>query len=165
MNIKEASEKIKGATTKKKMQYIAIALIIAVILLIYLSSFAQKRGEDTQKQKNTGLNDGIEEKMEEVLSKMEGVGDVSVVINYASTSELVPAVSTEMISDEENKVSQSEEVVSVSGDALIIKENLPEIRGVIVVAEGAQDIGVRMNLLSAVTTLLGVTVDCVEILY
>ena len=45
-----------------------------------------------------------------------------------------------------------------------MKENQPEVRGVIVVAQGAEDISVRMNLLNAVTTLLNVSADKVEIL-
>ena len=56
-------------------------------------------------------------------------------------------------------------VASVSGEALIIKENQPKVRGVIVIAQGAQDIGVRNGILSAVMTLLDVTADKVEILY
>ena len=40
--------------------------------------------------------------------------------------------------------------------ALIVKENQPEVRGVIVVAQGAEDISVRTNLLNAVSTLLNV---------
>ena len=47
---------------------------------------------------------------------------------------------------------------------MIIREDQPEVRGVIVVAQGAGDIGVRMDLLHAVTTLLGVDADKVEIL-
>ena len=60
---------------------------------------------------------------------------------------------------------KSEEVASVSGEALIIKENQPKVRGVIVIAEGASSIAVRNSILSAVMTLLDVTADKVEILY
>ena len=71
------------------------------------------------------------------------------------------------VSGEETSSSQSksENVASVSGEALIIKENQPKVRGVIVIAQGAQDIGVRNGILSAVMTLLDVTADKVEILY
>ena len=47
----------------------------------------------------------------------------------------------------------------------IIKEKQPKVRGVIVIAEGAQDISIRNNILSAVMTLLDVTAEKVEILY
>ncbi len=45
-----------------------------------------------------------------------------------------------------------------------MREDQPKVRGVIVVAQGAGDIGVRMNLLNAVKTLLNVEADKVEIL-
>jgi stage III sporulation protein AG len=45
----------------------------------------------------------------------------------------------------------------------VLKENNPEIKGVIVVAEGADDIEVRLNLLSAVQTILDVSPDKVNV--
>ena len=46
---------------------------------------------------------------------------------------------------------------------LIVKEILPDVKGVIVIAEGADDIKVRLNLVNAVCTALAVDADKVEI--
>ena len=46
----------------------------------------------------------------------------------------------------------------------IVREDLPQVRGVVVVAKGAGNIGVRQKLLSAACTLLGVSQDKVEVL-
>ena len=47
MHVKEYLEKIKGLSAKKKTQYLAIVLIIAVILLIYFSTLVpSENGEN-----------------------------------------------------------------------------------------------------------------------
>ena len=110
------------------------------------------------------LNNNIEKELETALCKMNGVEEAKVVINYETSGEKIPAMSTDTIHSE-NDSRQRSEITTISGSALILKEKLPEVRGVIVVADGAKDIGVRMNIMSAVTTLLGVPSDKVEILY
>ncbi|MGI5919137.1 MAG: hypothetical protein ACOX8N_05700 [Christensenellales bacterium] len=163
---------------KKKIQYLAILLIIIVILVIYFSSgsLVSKKQENTapaatQEAPSTSMADSIEEKLAATLSQIEGAGDVEVMITYESTSEIVPAFSvdrqtTTITDNRENGTSttntensQSEVVTLGDGGgsrALVLKEISPKIRGVIVVAEGADDITVRMNLLRAVQTLLNV---------
>ena len=103
---------------------------------------------------------------------MDGAGQVEVVINYASSAELVPATSQDIQSSSsseddrftENRVEKKGIATAQGGEAVIIREDQPRVRGVIVVAQGAGDIKVRMDLLHAVTTLLGVDADQVEIL-
>lgn len=163
---------------KKKIQYLAILLIIIVILVIYFSSgsLVSIKQENTapaatQEAPSTSMADSIEEKLAATLSQIEGAGDVEVMITYESTSEIVPAFSvdrqtTTITDNRENGTSttntensQSEVVTLGDGSvsrALVLKEISPKIRGVIVVAEGADDITVRMNLLRAVQTLLNV---------
>jgi stage III sporulation protein AG len=117
------------------------------------------------------MTDSIEEKLAATLSQIEGAGDVEVMITYESTSEIVPAISVDkqtstMTDNRDSGTSTTStentqsEVVTVGGSsgssALVLKEISPKIRGVIVVAEGADDITVRLNLLGAVQTLLNV---------
>ena len=97
---------------------------------------------------------------------------MEVVINYESSRELVPATSEDIqssSSSEDDKYTESRTekkgiATSSGGEAVIIREDQPKVRGVIVVAQGAGDIGVRIDLLNAVTTLLNVEADKVEIL-
>ena len=161
-------EKLKNIPPKKLARYAVIVILIAAILCIYISTLTTK-GSDPREQ---AAQPDLEERLTAALEHMEGVGEVSVVINYESTAELVPATASDEstqsdVSENETSSSRrkSEEVASVSGEALIIKENQPKVRGVIVIAEGASSIAVRNSILSAVMTLLDVTADKVEILY
>ena len=113
--------------------------------------------------------------MEAILSTIKGAGEVKVLVNYASSSEIVTAtamqkdsVTTYSDNDEssitENTVS---EIVTVKDDngenALVLKELMPEISGVIVTAQGAGDISVKMRLIDAVTTLLDIPQNKVDV--
>ena len=180
--LSNALKKLHGLNAKKKTQYLAVLLVVAIILAIYFSSLDTGGAKKTDDKAEAGApaetissDTEMEDRLKRVLSKVDGVGDVDVIINYESTAERVPAFSEDrQVSKSDSQVTSSEttseksDIATVQGngasEALIVKENQPEVRGVIVVAQGAEDISVRMNLLNAVTTLLNVSADKVEIL-
>ena len=180
--LSNALKKLHGLNAKKKTQYLAVLLVVAIILASYFSSLDTGGAKKTDDKAEAGApaetissDTEIEDRLKRVLSKVDGVGDVDVIINYESTAERVPAFSEDrQVSKSDSQDTSSEttseksDIATVQGngasEALIVKENQPEVRGVIVVAQGAEDISVRMNLLNAVTTLLNVSADKVEIL-
>ena len=182
---KDCAAKYKNLSSKKKTQYIAIIILIAVILAIYFSSFLPSSSEGEGKEdlsldtaSTADYEAQLKASLETTLSKISGVGQVEVLITYESGKEIVPAMTTDTqknsttdTSGDGDKTSTSENSQSKittiqSGnevDALIIKEKLPAVKGVIVVAQGAGDVSVKVNLLKAVQTSLGVSPGQVEI--
>ena len=129
-------------------------------------------------QQVTAENGSVEEKLKSILSRIEGAGEVDVMITYESSAEIVPAISvntqTSTTTDTRDSGTSStntentqSQVVTVSGSsgnaALVLKENSPPVKGVIVVARGAEDIAVRLNLQKAVQTILNVRPDQVDV--
>ena len=171
--LKEWIDKAEKLSSRKKAQYILIVILLAVILAIYFSTLAQPRentgGTDAARAAVAGSD--LEDRMEKALSAVDGAGDVEVVINYESSGVQVPAMSentevstsTEEGSTKEMRSTKTEVIKSDGNEALIVKEELPEVRGVLIVAEGAGNIGVKMKLLEAAKTLLGVSADKVEV--
>ena len=166
---------------KKKIQYAAILLVIIVILAIYFASFGSEEPEqDTTSSVETESSDvsDIEEKLMQTLSCIEGAGQVSVMITYESSAEIVPAVAVDTqittTTDESESGSSTttsentqREIVTVGSSngssALVLREESPQIKGVLVIAEGADDIRVKLDLLSAVQTILNITPDKVDV--
>lgn len=161
--------KYKNLNGKKKTQYLAIIIVVAVILAIYISSLVPAGNtQDLPEMKE----DDLEARLTKVLSKVDGAGEVDVVINYESTGEKTAAYS----SNSQNSVgkdgaessSESNSMVTTQkqGDTnpVILEEKTPKVRGVVVVSQGASDISVKMDLLNAVVTLLNVSPDKVEVL-
>lgn len=170
----------KKLDTKKKIQYVAILLLVVIILTIYFSSFSSGKVNETPAQpvKEALETESLEAKLEDILSSIEGAGRVDVCITYESTPEIVPAISENKQSSSTTNAGESgtstvntentqNNIVTISGSggtsALVLRENSPKVMGVIVVAEGADDIGVRLNLLKAVETVLNVNPDRVDV--
>lgn len=127
-------------------------------------SFSQMNGEDMLLE--------IEQRLAELLSHVEGAGQVKVMIYADTSTELIPAYNNEQDTrnDERNdgKTSQISETreIALSGDdtPIILKTIVPQIKGVVVVAEGADDMLIKAQLNNAVCTLLGIPEHRVQIL-
>ncbi len=123
----------------------------------------------------------IEKRMEILLSKIEGAGKVDVMVTYVSGKELVPAYDIKKSendtqekdsgggsrdvkqNDTENKVVY-EESQGGNKKPVILKEIQPEVKGVLVVADGASDPVVKENLFRAVQVLLDVQTHKIQVL-
>lgn len=114
----------------------------------------------------------IEQRLSELLSKVEGAGQVSVMVYADTGSEQVPAYNNEQDTrNDERADGKSSEIsenrqLALSGkdEPVILKVIIPQIKGVVVVAEGADDILIKSQLNNAVCTLLGIPEHRVQIL-
>lgn len=122
---------------------------------------------------------GLEERLQSVLCKMSGVGRVEVMITLESTSEAVvnkdvPYVrnNSEETSGEKTQSVRSfeskEETVMVETDGdtgpYVIKSIYPKVEGVVVVAEGAGQAGIKNEIIEAIEVLFGVEPHKVKVL-
>ena len=121
----------------KHIEIILAVLFGLIILLVYFSSIsADKQEQTTQSEVSSTVSNyatNIENKMEQILSKINGVGEVNVMIML-------------------------EDSVSSEGDTM------PTISSVIVVAEGAENIGVKLEIIKALETLLKLDAGNIEVL-
>lgn len=166
--IKEFLKKIKSI---KNYEIILSLIIIAVVLLIYFSVSGEKKEIETQVENaNVSLTEGLEERLENVLKNIEGVGEVDVLITFKSTVEQVTA-STEnkhstSTSTENNVTSSSTSTSSPiisNQNVIVLQEKMPEIIGVIVVAEGGNSPKVKLDILNAVCTALDIDKNSIQI--
>ena len=123
----------------------------------------------------------IQDQLSTILSKIAGAGKVSVMITYESGKELVTQKDKSVIdkvTDEKdndggtriiNEYSIDDKTVMVnqqggSSQPVVVKEINPEIKGVIVVAEGAWDSKVKLKISEAVQTVLDIPAYRVTVL-
>jgi len=108
----------------------------------------------------------LEERLKEMLEKMVGVGRVDVMITVESTEEKVVErnmSTSENTTDESDRNGGKRHITTVTSDGqvvlyqasdgqqpLITKVINPRIRGVLIVAEGAEDAAVRKLIIQAV---------------
>jgi stage III sporulation protein AG len=142
-----------------------------------------QKEEKSEEVSIVGVNDEkteLEKNIEEILSQINGVGKVEVLVTYVSGREIVPysdlKKSDEVTEEKDstggtrkiNKSSYESQIAyedSGSGvkKPIILKELLPEVKGVVVVAEGASDPLVKECLLNAVKVLLDVPVHKIQV--
>ncbi|MBP3619368.1 MAG: hypothetical protein J6J24_01770 [Clostridia bacterium] len=154
---------------------IYIALLFAIIVCVIYFSFFKNTNTDKSTNLSTDANlstdeyvETLENKLCNVLSNISGVGQVDVVITLQSGFSYVYATDTETKTTTSGTTETTitrEDVLLVSNEPVIIKEVFPEIKGVVVVAKGAENIGIKLNILSAVETALEIEAKDITILH
>ena len=164
LNLKKFVEKIKK---NKKLEFGLYAAIILLAVLVYFSGAKPKetKAQDPV-QKSAAQTSTLEEKLTRTLSRIDGAGEVQVMISYSTSEEIVPAMSVDKQTSETTDTESSKPMTIQQGDGeqpMVLYEKQPQVLGAIIVAEGAQDIRVRMDLLRAAQTVLGVSSSQVEV--
>ena len=160
-------ERVRLFLRSRKKEQLLTALLVAAILL--LAFWPTKSREDTdgeetvqsvplETEQAADINNerkNLENQLNEMLQKVEGVGMVYVAITLESTGSKTVEKDTPDSSSSsqksgggeseksENRSTQEETVYLESADGTktpyVIKETMPEVRGVLVIAQGADD--------------------------
>ena len=148
----------------KKLQYgiIIFFLIIIVVMFVFSSNTKQVSSENEYDYIQNYVNN-LENKLSSCLSKVKGAGKVSVVITVESGMETVLAMSTTTKETSSGVETQTVPVV-INGKTVVVKELYPKITGVLIVAEGANNLLVMSKLQNATMSLLDIDIEQIEIL-
>lgn len=136
--------------------------------------------EGNLKEMNKTYEDVIEERLKEIFSKMEGVGKVEVMVTISYGKEIFLAEDVnsnysrtieedsqggkrEITSEDIQSKTVMQNTGSGSTQPVILKEKYPEIKGVLILAEGGEDPRVKQQLTAASETLLGVPAHKVQV--
>ena len=173
--------------SNKLIYNLLIILIIGIIILIMANIFltnTRKTNSNSQvtdfsaDASNVDLDYGtlLEKKLEDTLSELKRVGEVKVMITLEDTIEKIPAFNTSKNNETTNEVDSQggtretiregmdiQLVTGSEGTPMVLKEIKPTVRGVIVIAEGAEDPEIREMLYEAVKTVLGISGNRVEV--
>ncbi|MEG1527736.1 MAG: hypothetical protein RR248_03370 [Clostridia bacterium] len=127
-------------------------------MIVFFSSSAKPKIVQTNLDDKTQLekyNYTLEDKLNDILSKIDGVDNVSVAITYKGNIKQVYAY--------ENDKNQNSKIVLIGGKPVLIEEIMPNILGVVVVFSGAENAINRVKVTQAITTLLGIEDYLIEI--
>lgn len=163
----------------KKVKHLDIVIAVAVVGLALVFALSVFGGSEEKAVKTNDVDYlALEDRVCEVLGQIKGAGKVRVMINFSDSGEIVTATTNNSSIDKTtdtstsgNRTTESKTdnispvIIQKDGEdtPLIVKEIAPDVLGVVVVAEGADNVAVRINLLQAVQTLLNVDSNRVEI--
>lgn len=192
---KKESEGQEG-NDKRKIENIIFFIVLLIVTIVIINTIWNSNKQTTkqensintkqlaykeQNNKNieTTGSEELEKKLENILSKIEGVGNVNVCINYSESSEVVAMY------NENSKVSTTEETDTSGGlrkiqqtdsqkDIVYKEENgektpitkkvvQPKIEGAIITAKGASNANTKANIIQAVEAVTGLASHKIQV--
>ena len=179
MGLKKFTEKMKHMKMKKDQ---ILILFLSGILLLIITIPTNDR-KDKKQEEDRGVvwenssNDNIEyaqyleKKLENILAKIDGAGEVAVMVTMATSAEQVVEkdmeISDELIMEADsqggerttNQSSRSETAIyngEENGLPYVSKEISPKVEGVVVIADGGDNAVVVKNITESVQALFGI---------
>jgi stage III sporulation protein AG len=184
----------KKLTLKKiGVEKLIVLLILGVFLLIISQPLFNEEEDpstpqetfiptlDVVNEEDTSYEKVLEEKLKEVLSKIDGVGKVEVMLTLKSSKELIvnkdQPYSTSQIEEQDSEGGTrkstdrqfQESTILINGSEgsnvpFVIKELEPEISGVVIIAEGGDNPSIKSDLTNAAEVLFNIPVHRIKVM-
>lgn len=178
---------------EKRIENLVFLLVLLIVTLLIINSILKddkslknvsedesKKGAsfiNAQKENDDDISNNLEleKRLEVILSKIKGVSNVSVLITYSETEEVVPLYNINNSSnqteegDGKEKVIKKEENVSKNvlldddSNVLIEKKLSPKIEGAIVIAKGVSNVNIKSNIISAMEAVTGLASHKIQV--
>ena len=184
----------KEGNNKRKIENLVVFIVILIITIIIINMIWKdnKKESDIKNDlsedivlakeeltvKSSNKNE-LEERLENILSKIEGVGVAKVMITYSETSQ------TMAMYNEDSKISDTEEQASgggtrkisetnskkeviykeVNGEKIPVTQSIisPKVEGAIITATGAKSAVVKTNIIQAVEAVTGLPTHKIQV--
>ena len=189
----------EGNTSNKKeienLVFFVVILIITIIIINIIWNGDKESNQNKEVQNDTSKqlastntsslevassnSNELEIKLEEILSKIQGVGEVNVFINYSESSEIIPMYNenTKTSNTQETDTSGGTRTIeeSDSQKEIIYEENdgektpitqkviEPKIEGAIITAKGAENAEVKSSIIQAVEAVTGLATHKIQV--
>lgn len=177
---------------KKKIENLVFLIVILVITILVINTILKQDKKSDQEENvtseyktlatnsvNNSNDDNLEVQLEKILNTIKGVGKVNVFLNYSESSKTVAMF------DEKTTTSSTEETDSSGGlrnttstetqkDVIYSQKDgsqvpmtekviMPKIEGAIVTAQGAKNSVVKTNIVNAVKSATGLSIDKIQV--
>lgn len=154
---------VKIFKDKKIIGMFMIIVVFGIVLMIGSDGYEMKSNVKSEQTQN--IDNDIENRLSEILSKVRGAGKVSVMITYNTSAEKIIAYNINNERDNSAfSTRESYEAVVNGTEPIVLKEVYPEIKGVLIVAQGGGNTQIKNNLINATQSLLGIDVNKIEVL-
>ena len=147
----------------EKYKYAALVAVAGLLLMLLPGKQPADLPQPTVQEQET-----MEELLEAILSRIEGAGQVKVLLSEQTGQEILYQTDTDEEGDGTN-VSRSSRTVIVSDDArneagLIRRTDPPRYLGAVVVCQGGDSPQVRLAVVEAVSCATGLSANQISVL-
>ena len=147
-----------------KIEYLLVFVLIILVLCLFFANSSTFSLFDNERETDAiNYETLVEEKLEKLLSNIDGAGSVNVMLSVDGTTKKEYLKNTQ--TKKENGVELIEETtVLINGKPYLVKENNPEVLGIVVICQGGDNLKVKMAITEVITTVLPVSSDNIRIL-
>lgn len=161
------SIKQKIFETIKKYKYALVVLLLGIGLML-LPSRSERKTEPEPIAATQPAEEPVSNKLERILSQIQGAGKVSVVLTEAEGERIIYQTDSNLSNSEGSSQQQLDTVTVTDSDkrqtGLIVQTQPPVYRGAVVVSEGADQPTVKLALVNAVSNLTGLGASQITVL-
>ena len=153
-------------TCMKKYKYVVLVLLIGLVLMLLPGKTEQK--SQVEKAEIELQPVCIQQQLEQLLSQVQGAGDVKVLLCEKSGSETVYQTDEDLSVSENSTTTKIDTVTVTNGQrvqsGLIRQVNPATYSGALILCQGAEDLGVKLAITEAVSKLTGLGADKIAVL-
>lgn len=182
----------EGQDKKRQIENIIVFIIILIITVLIINNmWSSDKKEESENNSTTSKvlaqtvsdnstgNDDLEEKLEDILESINGVGKVKVLIKYSESSTVVAMyneTSSESKTEENDGDGGSKNVTETENKKEIVysdengaskpiteKVIMPVIEGAVITAQGASNANTKSCIVSAVEAVTGLPVHKIQV--
>ena len=158
----------------KKYKFVCLVAAVGVVLLLLPDLGTRREAAEEPPEESGALSaaadpfqvEEMESKLSQILSRIEGAGEVTVVLTVKSTARQVLAQDGES-REREGDLESSLSTVVIDGEdgeqTVSLQQLSPQYQGALVVCSGGEDPGVRLRLVEAVSALTGLGADKISV--
>ena len=148
-----------------KYKFVVLVIVIGIILMLLPTGESKNKSENyTEAPKESELT--MDVRLENVLSKIHGAGEVKVLLSVATGEENIYQID-EDVSENSGNIQRNTVVVSDGSrnqQGLIRQIIPPSYLGAVIVCDGGDDPVVRLAVVDAVSKLTGLTTDRISVI-
>lgn len=165
MELKRLSKKITDLFLKYR--FVILVLVIGLVFML-LPSGSRSTAKNTDQATEVSEQEPLADRLSEVLSKVQGAGQVTVLLTEGEGAQTVYQTDTD-ISTRENDSTERRTTVTVDDSqrnqmGLVQQVNPPRYLGAVVLCEGADDPTVRLSVTDAVSKATGLGTNRISVL-
>ena len=157
--------KVRWSELWKKYKFVLLVVLVGIILMLLPVSSQTKETEENKSQIPQESFDlaAMEQRMEEVLGKIDGVGKLRLMLTLQSGTRLSLAEDTQRDQDRTQRETVTLNRGSGNQEIVITNRFYPVYQGAVVVCQGADSSAVRLAITETVQALTGLPSDRIRV--
>lgn len=155
--------KVKWSELWKKYKFAVLVVLVGILLMLLPVSSQTKETEPSEIPQETFDLESVEQRMEEILGRIDGVGKLRLMLTLQSGTRLTLAEDTQRDQDRTQRETVTLNRGSGGQDIVVTSRYYPVYQGAVVVCQGADSSAVRLAVTETVQVLTGLSSDRIQV--